>query len=144
MKEEETGFVIKDRRHFTTDGEAKPEEEKQNEEKKSGSDPEKKGPATSKSKPVTRAEEKKETVPFPEVTFSTLLLSLVSSSLVHLGEVPDPTTGETKTELAMVKHTIDTIAMLKEKTVGNLTSDEEKMIEHILYDLRMRYVSASK
>ena len=144
MSEEETGFVIKDRRHFTSGGETRPEEEKQSKEEKSGSAPEKKEAEPSKSKPLEDAEKVKETAPFPEVTFSTLLLSLVSSSLVHLGEVPDPTTGETKTELAMVKHTIDTIAMLKEKTVGNLTSDEEKMIEHVLYDLRMRYVAASK
>ncbi|MEJ2587674.1 MAG: DUF1844 domain-containing protein [Deltaproteobacteria bacterium] len=70
------------------------------------------------------------------------MLSLSSSSLLHLGEVPDPQTGEKKKDLALAKHSIDIIAMLKEKTQGNLTDDEQKFIESVLTDLRWRYVKA--
>ncbi|MDZ7698334.1 MAG: DUF1844 domain-containing protein [Deltaproteobacteria bacterium] len=80
--------------------------------------------------------------PLPEVNFSSLILSLSSSSLFHLGEVPDPQTGEKKKDLALAKHSIDIIAMLKEKTKGNLTDEEQKFIESVLTDLRWRYVKA--
>jgi len=56
--------------------------------------------------------------------------------------VPDPQTGEKKKDLALAKHSIDIIAMLKEKTQGNLTDDEQKFIESVLTDLRWRYVKA--
>ncbi|MDD5153534.1 MAG: DUF1844 domain-containing protein [Desulfovibrionales bacterium] len=76
----------------------------------------------------------------PPVDFSTLIFSLNTSALVHLGEIADPVTGKREIDLVFAKHTIDTIAMLQEKTRGNLTKDEEALIQHILYDLRMRYV----
>jgi hypothetical protein len=61
-----------------------------------------------------------------------------------LGEVPDPATGKQQEDLIMAKQTIDLIAMLEEKTRGNLTSDEENLVKHILYDLRLRYVQKAK
>lgn len=90
--------------------------------------------------------EKKESVrrekemPLPEVSFPAFILSLSSTALFHLGELPDPQTNEKKKDLALAKHTIDTIAMLKEKTQGNLMGDEEKFMENVLTDLRLRYV----
>ena len=57
-------------------------------------------------------------LPLPEVNFSSLILSLSSSVLFHLGEIPDPQTGEKTKDLPVAKHGIDTIAMLKEKTKG--------------------------
>ena len=51
-------------------------------------------------------------------------------------------TKQTVKNLPLAKQTIDLIGMLKEKTKGNLTSDEEKLMENILYDLKMRYVKA--
>ncbi len=76
-------------------------------------------------------------------TFSTFLLSLSTSVLVCLGELPDPVSNEKSTNLPLAKQTIGIIEMLNEKTKGNLNEEEEKLIEGILYDLRMKYISAA-
>jgi hypothetical protein len=80
----------------------------------------------------------------PGVDFATFVLSLSHSALVHMGEAPSPETGKVEKELALARQTIDVIAMLEEKTKGNLTGDEERMLGQILFDLRMRYVEQSK
>jgi hypothetical protein len=82
-------------------------------------------------------------VPLPEINFANFLLSLSTSALIQLGEIPDPVTKQPVKELTLAKQTIDLIGMLQEKTKGNLTPEEEKMLEYILYDLRMRYVKAA-
>jgi hypothetical protein len=79
----------------------------------------------------------------PEVTFLAFIISLNTSALFHLGEIADPETGGTRQDLVLAKHTIDTLDLLKEKTKGNLTDEEENMLEKFLYDLKMRYVKAS-
>lgn len=76
----------------------------------------------------------------PEVSFSAFVMSLNTTVLYHLGELPDPVNGERIKDLALAKHTIDTLEMLKEKTEGNLAPDEKNMLSEILYDLKMRYV----
>ncbi|MFW6414708.1 MAG: DUF1844 domain-containing protein [Thermodesulfobacteriota bacterium] len=76
----------------------------------------------------------------PKVNMNTFLLSLSSSAMVHLGEVPEPESGTTSTNLSMARHTIDILGMLEEKTQGNLTSDEEDLLKNILFELRMKYV----
>lgn len=81
----------------------------------------------------------------PEIDFATFLLSLSTSALVHLGDVADPHSGqEIPPDLPLAKQTIDIIRLLKEKTKGNLTREEQDLIEHILYDLQMRYVQKTK
>ncbi len=79
-------------------------------------------------------------IPLPEVTFATFMLSLNTSALVHLGELPEPGKEEPKVDLTLARHAIDTIAMLKEKTKGNLTEEEEALIDNMLFDLRMKFV----
>ncbi|MFL5308751.1 MAG: DUF1844 domain-containing protein [Polyangia bacterium] len=76
--------------------------------------------------------------------FHTFILSLGSSALLHLGELEDPEAGAARPDLAMAKHTIDILSMLEEKTKGNLTPAEEKLMESLLFDLRLRYVEATK
>jgi hypothetical protein len=98
--------------------------------------PDQEGPSDSKS---TKSE-RPDSVPFPDVSFSTFVFSLNTSALVHLGEIPEFGSGEIKKDLTLAKHTIDTLAMLQKKTVGNLAEDEKGFLEHILFDLRMRYV----
>lgn len=88
--------------------------------------------------------EAQEQTPFPEVTFSTFIMSLASSALVQLGEVPEPESGQMMENLPVAKHTIDIIAMLKEKTGNCLTPDEAQLIEGLLYDLRMKYIVKTK
>ncbi|MDI6853366.1 MAG: DUF1844 domain-containing protein [Deltaproteobacteria bacterium] len=78
--------------------------------------------------------------PLPDITFSAFLISLSSSAFVHLGDMPDPVTGETKKNLPLAKQTIDLLGLLREKTRNNLEEDEEKLFDHLLYDLRMRYI----
>ena len=80
----------------------------------------------------------------PRVDFATFLLSLSHSALVHLGEAPNPETGTVEKSLVLARQTIDLVGMLEEKTKGNLTGDEERLIGQILFDLRMRYVELSK
>ncbi|HVT10142.1 MAG TPA: DUF1844 domain-containing protein [Polyangia bacterium] len=80
----------------------------------------------------------------PPVDFHTFILSLGSSALLHLGELEHPEAGDARQDLSMAKHTIDILAMLDEKTKGNLTPAEEKLMESLLFDLRLRYVEATK
>ena len=129
MGEEEKGFVIKDKRSVDGKGELKEggQKEKIKEEKKE-----------------ERKKEEPQSVPLPEVSLSSLVFSLSSSALLHLGEIADPQTGEKKEDFALAKHSIDTISMLKDKTKGNLTEEEDKFLESILTDLRWRYVKATK
>lgn len=82
--------------------------------------------------------------PLPEVTFSTFVMSLASSALVHLGEVPEPESGRTMANLPVAKHTIDILAMLQEKTGNCLAPDERRLLEGLLYELRMQYVMKMK
>lgn len=76
----------------------------------------------------------------PEVTFTSLVMSLNTAALFHCGELADPTTGATGVDLTLAKHTIDTLALLGNKTKGNLSKDEENLLETVLYDLKLRYV----
>ncbi|MEW5772734.1 MAG: DUF1844 domain-containing protein [Thermodesulfobacteriota bacterium] len=82
--------------------------------------------------------------PLPKVTFSTFVMSLASAALVHMGEVPDPASGQTAEDLGMAKHIIDTLSMLKDKTSRCLDPDEARLLEGLLYDLRMKYVVKTK
>lgn len=79
-----------------------------------------------------------------EIDFSTFALSLGSSVLVHLGELAPPGAEPPERDLPLAKQTIDILGMLAEKTRGNLTADEERLVEHLLYDLRLKYVEAKK
>ena len=80
----------------------------------------------------------------PRVDFTTFVLSLSHSALMHLGEAPDPETGELHANLPLARQSIDLISMLEEKTRGNLSGDEERLLAQILFDLRMRFVERSK
>jgi hypothetical protein len=87
--------------------------------------------------------EEKSPVNLPPVDFTTFVLSLGSSALMHLGEAPDG--GQPgKLDLPLAQHTIDLLSMLQSKTRGNLTPQEEQLLESLLFDLRLRYVSAAK
>jgi hypothetical protein len=77
------------------------------------------------------------------LNFSTFILSLTTSALVCLGELPDPITKEKTKTLPLAQQTISIIEILKEKTTGNLTEDEENLLGTVLYDLRMKYVQSA-
>ncbi len=80
----------------------------------------------------------------PQVTFTSLVLSLNTTALFHLGELAHPESGEKSVDLELVKHTIDTLVLLGGKTKGNLDSDERELLDKVLYDLKMRFVKAKE
>jgi len=86
----------------------------------------------------------KAAAPLPPMDFTTFCLSLASSAMIHLGLSPSPETGKAEKALPLAKQTIDILVLLEEKTKGNLTSEEAKLLSTLLYDLRMRYVQESK
>jgi hypothetical protein len=78
--------------------------------------------------------------PLPEISFASFIMSLGTSVFFHLGDLPHPETGVADKNLPMAKQTIDLLGILREKTRHNLTPEEENIFDHLLYDLRMRYV----
>jgi hypothetical protein len=79
------------------------------------------------------------------VTFAGFVISLMTTAAVHFGDYPDPVTGEKKpVNLEGAAQMIEILAMIEQKTRGNLTAQERSMIEQVLYDLRMRYVAAQQ
>lgn len=79
-----------------------------------------------------------------KMDFSTFMLSLNASSLIHLGEIHDPELKEISVNLPAAKHTIEILEILKDKTVGNLDEEEDKLLKDILYNLRLKYIEHSK
>lgn len=79
----------------------------------------------------------------PQVTFSAFVMSLNTSALFYLGEIPDPATGLKHIDLMLAQHTIDTLTMLQEKSIGNLSDEDANMIHNFIGDLKIRFSEAS-
>lgn len=97
-------------------------------------------PAASSSQKAGAASGQDKPYLLPKIDFSTFILSLNSSVLVQLGLIEDPGSGQKTKNFALAKQTINLLALLEEKTRGNLTSDEENILKNLLYELRMLYV----
>lgn len=83
--------------------------------------------------------------PDSAVSFAQFVLSLGTTAAIHFGDIPDPVTGETgETNLEAAAQMIELLGMLQEKTRGNLDPAESKLLEDLLYDLRMRFVQAQQ
>jgi hypothetical protein len=81
----------------------------------------------------------------PQVSFVAFIFYLASNAAVHFGDLPDPMTNETRPpDLDAAAQLIEIIAMLEEKTRGNLTAEERQLLEQVLFELRMRFVEAKK
>ncbi len=82
----------------------------------------------------------------PALDFTTFVMGVIGSAFVHLGDAPDPDAGGEAAEpnLMIAKQDIDLLALLQDKTKGNLTGEEERVLNQGLYDLRMRYVEVAK
>lgn len=72
--------------------------------------------------------------------FSGFILSLNTSALIHLGEIPDPESKQRVVNLPAARHTINILEIIIEKTEGNLSEEEHKLINDIIYDLRMKVI----
>ena len=126
---ENQGFKVKDRRRFNADGSpVVGSEEVPPVEKGADSSPEK--PDTSESIREIPAD------------FASLILSLAAGAHGGLGLAPHPMTGKVEKNLIQAKYNIDLLSTLEAKTQGNLTPEEAKLLQAILYDLRMRFVEA--
>ncbi|MDP6582958.1 MAG: DUF1844 domain-containing protein [Vicinamibacterales bacterium] len=79
----------------------------------------------------------------PDISFNSLVITLATSAAVHLGDAADPATGQKMPpNLDAAGHMLDLLAVLAEKTKGNLTPDEERFLTQVLYELRMRFTEA--
>jgi hypothetical protein len=142
---EETGFRIADRRKFTPDGEIRQQDEEPAAEE--AAQPDDTGPAEgapSDQSEGREAEADEEADRGRTIDFTSFLLSLATTAMAHLGDVPDPGTGETSENLEAAQQMIDILSLLKEKTQGNLEPDEVRLIDDLLYELRMRFLSKAK
>jgi len=131
-KGEEKGFVIKDKRVFSQE-----EQDLNKEDKEPEKEPAKE---ETKAKEEVPAEKQDAEAELPEINFPTFIISLNASALVNLGAIEDPASGTKVKNLSIAKQTIDILSMLEEKTQGNLSEEEEKILKNILYDLRIIYV----
>ncbi|HZO82067.1 MAG TPA: DUF1844 domain-containing protein [Candidatus Binataceae bacterium] len=158
------GFKVEDRRRFSAEGELKPEFS--GTEEPSAPPPGVKGAGAAASAPRTaqppgdggaaarsapRAAEEmrsgagaRQAGAVAEINFSAFLMSLSTEALVHLGEMPDPSSGEQRRDLAMAQQMIDILGMLRDKTRGNLDHDEQALLDAVLFDLRMKYVEIAR
>ena len=80
-----------------------------------------------------------------DLSFTAFVLSLASSAAIHFGDLPDPVSGgRGEVNLEGASQMIDILALLDEKTRGNLTAEERQVLEQVLYELRMRFIEASR
>ena len=135
-------FTVSDKRRFVVNdsGAVKEDKNLKIEGKEKVSEPSSSKTEPPKKESTTKSASKEAHIPLPEIDFSTFILSLSSSAMLHLGLVENPQTKKIERNLPMAKQTIDIIAMLKDKTKGNLTKEEENLIENLLSDLRFKYV----
>jgi hypothetical protein len=76
------------------------------------------------------------------IDFTTVLLGFASSALVHMGAQVHPETGGVTKDAALAREVLDLLALLREKTRGNLTAEEERFFDSLLTDLRLKFVEA--
>jgi len=138
-EDENGGFKIDDRRQFTAQGDpVRPAGESAEDRE----DPVE--PVQAEPREVDEQDAQREEAELPEVDFAGFLLSLATSAMAHLGEVPDPATGTTTENPVAAKQMIDILSILQEKTKGNLERDEERLLDNLLYELRMKFLSKTK
>jgi hypothetical protein len=131
-QEEQEGFRVTDKRSFQENGEARENDVSENTEKKPVEEP-----ASETGKNASGQESGQ----LPPIDFPSYLLSYYTQGLVLLGEVPNPYTNKKEEDVEAAKNTIDILGMLQEKTKGNLSQDEEKLLESVLYELRMKFMA---
>ena len=136
-KQEGKGFTVQDRRRFSPEtGEAREEASSQATTSAHPSEPAQDASGAQASQPSQEA--------LPEINFSTFVIGLSTQALMHLGEMASPLSGKVEPDVPVAKQMIDILGMLREKTHGNLNASEDRLMEDVLFDLRMKYVEAVK
>ncbi len=154
-EEKGRGFKVEDRRRFSPEGELKPEhrsEEAQSERPERRVEHERSASGAGESDEFGAAREAvsdAESGMHPhhhagDITFASFIVGLSTEALAFLGEMPNPETGQADPNLVAAQQIIDIIGILREKTQGNLSQDEEGLIDAILFDLRMTYVEKAR
>ncbi|MDO8785155.1 MAG: DUF1844 domain-containing protein [Syntrophales bacterium] len=136
MEEEKKGFSVKDKRIFDESGETRKEEPQKIKETEQLEKKEKEQPPPAETEQQGPYSEDN----YPEVNFSSFVLSLSTSAMYHFGDFLDPTTKKAQKNLPAAKQTIDILGILKTKTEGNLDENEKSLLDGLLYELRLRYV----
>ena len=154
-EEQNKGFKVDDRRRFSAEGELKPEHrgpEATAAPQSSADSGSFAAEQIAQAQQQSRAAQESNAArafsqrraPTGEITFGTFVVGLSTQALMHLGEIPDPHTNQSSTDLPAAQQLIDIIGMLQEKTRGNLDHDEQAMLEAILFELRMKYVERAR
>ena len=142
-EDKDKGFKVQDRRRFSAEGELKPEHRGQEEPRTAAR---RTGPAGA-SQPAQAAPcgaGRRNCAAASEINFATFIVGLSTQALLHLGEIPDPTTNNPVRDLAAAQQLIDILGLLRDKTRGNLDRDEAGLLDSILFDLRMKYVEIAR
>jgi len=162
-EEKERGFKVADRRRFSAEGEAKPEVEDQPApaaEKPSDKPAQPQhsqephihgGPSEGAQAQASEAYQKAassqpgaQDLGPQDLTFASFVVGLSTEALALMGEMPHPATGERMNDLVGAQQLIDIIGILHDKTRGNLSHDEDTLLDAILFDLRMKYVEKAR
>lgn len=133
QEKEESGFIVNDKRSSY-----------QSDEEIQSGDAEKEKEDAKRKQQEAQSQEHQQHAGAPEIDFSTFVMSLASSAFYHLGDMPDPMTGQIEQNLPAVRQTIDILAMLHQKTKGNLDAQEDKLLGQLVYELQMKYVAKQK
>jgi hypothetical protein len=124
--DEDQGFSVRDRRAGAVDS--------------STEEPKQQADAADPKVRAAKAYEEHEVMGPSDLDFSTFVLSLATSAQVGLGAVPHPETNKSAQNIPAAKQMIDIMAILQEKTKGNLTESESALLEQVLFNLRIHYV----
>ena len=143
MAEQEQGFKVTDRRASKA-GDAAPQPVKDETAKTDAQAQQEPTPRPSTDEAHAQAPEFDQNIPLPEANLLTLIFSLYTHTQICLGVLPDPISQQPQKDLNQAKYNIDMLTMLKEKTAGNLTTEEDQTLESVLYEVRMAYVGAKK
>ena len=157
-EDKERGFKVADRRRFSPEGEAKPEVEDRpppeaaKPTQSAQAEPHAHAGPSAGAQAEASAAYQKASSAQPggqdlgpqDLTFASFVVGLSTEALALMGEMPHPATGERMNDLIGAQQLIDIVAILQAKTRGNLTHDEEALLDAILFDLRMKYVEKAR
>jgi hypothetical protein len=127
---EEQKFKVNDRRGFTEDGTSKPVTET----------PAEAPPSAEVSKEASEPRDRSKNA-YQQIDFPTYILGYYTQGLVLLGETPNPYTQKKEEDVESVRHIIDVLSMIEQKTKGNLNNEESQLLKSVLYELRMKFMT---
>jgi len=137
-KEPKRAFKVEDRRRFSETGDARSDARDEPWDSTTAA------PLPSSEPQASRPESSRPETTAIEINFSTFVISLSTQALAHLGEIPDPISNRMEIDLGAAKQMIDILGLLKDKTKGNLDKSEAALMDHVLYDLRLKFVERAR